>query len=32
MIKKILVALLLIINVNTLFADDINLWKKINTK
>lgn len=28
MIKKILVALLLIINVNTLFADDINLWKK----
>ncbi len=28
MIRKILVAILLIINVNILFADDINLWKK----
>lgn len=28
MIKKFLVATLLILSVNTLFADDINLWKK----
>lgn len=28
MIKKVLIALLLIINTNVLFADDINLWKK----
>ena len=26
--KKILVAFLLILNINTLFADDINVWKK----
>jgi len=28
MIKKVLIALVLIINTNILFADDINLWKK----